>query len=67
MAETWLDRCTIFERAIVNGNHGDAKKLLKSYSREQRYECIAYIKDCKSIGNSTMWRYINICITGNFK
>ena len=67
MAETWLDKCESFHRNIVNGNHPDARKLLKSYSRNQRYECIMYIKDCTEISSSRNGEYMKMAITGKFE
>ena len=64
---TWYEKCESFENLIINGNRGDVKKLLKSYTRQQRYECIAHIKNSDVVSESKLWDYINICITGNFK
>lgn len=67
MAETWLDKCERFEKTILLGNKCDAKRLLKSYSRKQRYQCISYISDSTLISDGVMWDCIQSCIEGDFE
>ena len=64
MAETWLDKCESFSKNIDNGNHLDARRLLQSFSRKQRYQAIAYIKGY--VTDEVLWRYIKVCIEGDF-
>ena len=65
MAETWIQKAESVENNIINGNHPDAKRLLKGQSREQRFQTISWMKN--NISEDMLWKYINICITGKFK
>ena len=65
MSETWLDRCESVYKNILNDNESDVKKQLKSYSRVQRYEVIDYLKNY--VHDGILWKYIKMCIEGDFK
>jgi len=63
--DTWLDKAERVSRNIINGNIQDAKRELKSQSREQRYKTIICLKD--DVSESTWMEWVKIAITGNFK
>jgi len=63
--DTMWDKAERVSRLIQNGNISDAKRELKSQSRQQRYITISCLKD--EVSKSTLWEWISIAITGNFK
>ncbi len=63
--DTMWDKAERVSRLIQNGNISDAKRELKSQNRQQRYVTISCLKD--EVSESTLWEWINIAITGNFK